>query len=336
MIYSEMFWRIIILVFSITGFFIALYVRTKKNKEEEKGMICPFYTKCDTVVKSTHATFLGFPVEVLGMLYYGALFLSYLLLVLFPAISSPLFLFILLLATTGAFLFSVYLVCVQAFIIRAWCSWCLFSAGISLSIFLLTLLVSDFSLIQMLAEYKGLFVIMHALSGAIGVGTATVTDVFFFKFLKDYRISEEESENLKTLSQVIWFALGSLVLTGLCLYLPEASTLNESPKFLIKQIIVFVLITNGVFLNLLVQPKLVHISFGEPHNHKKGELHHLRKLAFALGAVSLTSWYTTFILGSLRNVTLSFSELAVIYLSLLLVGIIGSQIFEYRVSRRKI
>lgn len=334
MMFPDSVWRAILCVLAIIGFAVAAYLRSKKHKEH--GVVCPFRTKCDTVIQSGHAKFMGVPVEMLGMLYYGVLAASYATLAFVPEAATPLFLFVLLLATTGALFFSLYLVAIQAFVIRAWCAWCLLSAFVSLSIFALTLLTSDFGLVHLLAEYKAFFVILHALSAAIGVGAASITDVFFFKFLKDYRISEDEADTMKTLSQVIWFALGALVLTGLCLYLPEAARLNETPKFLLKTLIVLVLIGNGVVLNLLIQPKLVHISFGEPHHHMKGELHHLRKLSFALGAISIISWYTVFILGSLRSVALSFSQLSVIYLSILLIGIIGSQVFEYRVSNKQL
>lgn len=127
---------------------------------------------------------------------------------------------------------------------------------------------------------------------------------------------------------MIWFALALLVLTGLGLYLPEAEELNQSAKFLVKMIVVAVIIVNGAFLNLLVAPKLVKISFGEKHKHQPGELHRERKIAFALGAISVVSWYSAFILGMLRKLPLEFSSLLLIYLFILGGAIIGSQFME--------
>jgi len=177
---------------------------------------------------------------------------------------------------------------------------------------------------------------LHLIAAAIGLGGATITDVFFFKFLKDFKISESESEILRTLSQVIWFTLALIVLTGIGLYLPASERLLISSKFLVKMIVVGVIIINGAFLNLLISPKLVHISFGESHHHESGELHRLRKLAFALGAISSVSWYSAFILGSLRRLSFSFQELLGIYLILVVIAVIGSQVIERRLVKRAV
>src|SRR3989344_1202701 len=109
-----------------------------------------------------------------------------------------------------------------------------------------------------------------------------------------------------------------------------------SSTFLVKQIIVLVIILNGTFLNLFISPKLINISFGEPHVHKEHELNYLRRLAFALGAISITSWYSVFILGSLHSVTLKFGEILGIYLVVIFVAVIFSQVFESLISKRKI
>ena len=99
-------------------------------------------------------------------------------------------------------------------------------------------------------------------------------------------------------------------------------------------IVVGVIILNGAFLNLLISPRLVHISFGKRHPHEPGELHHLRKLAFALGAVSIVSWYSAFILGALRRLSFSFIELLSAYLVIVALAVIGSQITERRFAKK--
>ena len=140
---------------------------------------------------------------------------------------------------------------------------------------------------------------------------------------------------MHTLSQVIWFALALLVLTGLGLYLPEAEELNQSAGFLVKMTVVTVLFINGAFLNLLVAPKLVKISFGEKHKHQSDKLRYVRKIAFALGAVSIVSWYSVFILGMLlRKIPLDFLSLLLIYLLLLGGAIVTSQFMERIFAKR--
>ena len=138
---------------------------------------------------------------------------------------------------------------------------------------------------------------------------------------------------LHSLSQVIWFALAILVVTGIGLYLPESGRLNESPKFLMKLIVVSVLIINGSFLNLLVTPKLVRISFGAPHDHEPGELTVARRLALAMGAISIVSWYSAFFLGYFDKAPAEFSMMIAIYIGLLAIGVVVSQILEHKLVR---
>ena len=57
-------------------------------------------------------------------------------------------------------------------------------------------------------------------------------------------------------------------------------------------------------------------------------MHHIRKIAFALGAISIVSWYSAFILGMLRTLPIEFSSLLLIYLFILGGAIIGSQFME--------
>src|SRR3989338_3120849 len=319
-------WHIILIFAAFGGFLLAFYIRHKKQARET--VICPLDSDCAAVLSSDYSTFFGLPIDILGLLYYGIVAVGYALFLAFPALASPLAVFGVLTLTITAFLFSLYLTFIQAFALKQWCAWCLMSAGICAIIFATALSVSEFGFISLLDRYHDLIVIGHFLGVALGLGAATITDIFFFKFLKDFRISEWEAEVMRTLSQIIWFALALLVLTGLGLYLPVAEELNQSAKFLVKMVVVAVIIINGAFLNLLVAPKLVKISFGEKHRHATGELHHIRKIAFALGAISIVSWYSAFILGMLRTLPIEFSSLLLIYLFILGGAIIGSQFME--------
>ena len=230
--------------------------------------------------------------------------------------------------TTAAFLFSLYLTFIQGFVLREWCEWCLVSAFLCAAIFILALRSIPLGLFEFLGEVHTSILVLHGLAAAVGVGAATVTDVLFFKFLKDLRISAEESDILKSVSQVIWLALAVLVVTGLALWLPDAERLNESSKFLVKMTIVAAIIVNGALLNLWIAPKLIRISFGERHAHIPGELRHIRRLAFALGAVSITSWYSAFILGSLRSIDIAFWPLLGLWAAVVAAAAAISQIAD--------
>jgi len=237
--------------------------------------------------------------------------------------------------TLGAFLFSGYLTFIQAFSLKQWCTWCLGSAGLSTTIFILSSFVVDFSVItEFLTAVKPVITGFHLLGFALGLGAATIGDIFFFKFLKDLRISERESNTLRTISQVVWFGLGLLVISGVGLVLTDPALYLASTKFMSKMIIVGVIAINGAFLNLYITPLLVKISFGDKHEHSPGELHHERGLAYAAGAISMVSWYSAFVLGLTRKLPVSLWAALVTYFVILVIAIAGSQIVEQRIATR--
>ncbi|MEX2054859.1 MAG: hypothetical protein WD972_01630, partial [Candidatus Andersenbacteria bacterium] len=249
-----------------------------------------------------------------------------------PANTTPLVIATVL-VSTSAFLFSLYLTFIQGVTLRQWCTWCLCSAALCTLIFLLNLSTFNYNIIPLLAEWQRPILALHLLGIAFGLGGASITDTLFFKFLKDWRISHEESNVMKTLSQVIWLGIAIVVVSGVGLYLPQADYLNHSSKFLLKMVVVGVIIVNGAFLNLFISPQLTSISFGGPNYMARGKLHRLRQIAFALGSISATSWYTAFILGIVRNIPLPFTMLLIIYLCLLAGAITCSQILGYWLIR---
>jgi uncharacterized membrane protein len=289
---------------------------------------------CDEVTRSRYSRFFGVPVELLGVLYYGGVSAFYIFYKLvFGVAIHPTTLFITSAVTCFAFIFSLYLVFIQSFVLRKWCTWCLFSAGFSTLIFIVVMSSVQIDFIALLAKYRTVVIVLHALAAAVGLGTATITDVFFFRFLKDYRISKDEHELMTTLSNIIWCALGIMVVTGIGLFLPKADIFLHSSKFLLKMTALLVIIVNGGFLNLLISPKMMELDFTGAHDHEKGELRFMRKLSFALGAISITSWYLVFMLGLLKSIPLDYRLAVVLYVALLFGAIGMSQVVERNMRR---
>lgn len=322
----------LVVVTALGGLSLASYIHYKKKRRQP--ITCPLDSDCDTVVHSEYAYFLGLPVELLGMFYYGLIAVVYGAFLFAPAVNTSLVVFLILGASIVAFFFSLYLTFVQAVAIKEWCTWCLISAGLSTLVLLFSLAGLRFGLIALLEEYQEVVKIMHLFGIALGVGGATIANVFFFKFLKDLRISENEADNMRTLSQVIWFALAVLVLSGIGTYLPHFSALNASSNFLVKTAALAVLVAVGAVLNIFIAPRLVRISFGAEHDHEPGELHRARKFAFALGVISLLSWYAVFVLSVARAELLSTFTLFLLYALTLVIGVIASQLIERSFSRR--
>jgi hypothetical protein len=111
--------------------------------------------------------------------------------------------------------------------------------------------------------------------------------------------------------------------------------LNSAPHFQMKMVIVGIIIINGAFLNLYIAPKLVAISFGDAHEHMSGELHRARRAAFAMGAVSATSWYSVFLIGVAGRSPVPFTTLLGIYLIVVSLAIASSQVIEHRLGKKR-
>lgn len=326
---------IFIVLAAFAGIILTVYIHQKKR--HHAPMVCPLGSDCGAVIHSEFSTFFGVPVELWGMFYYAAIFASYVAILAVPQSVDWGLLYLAVSLSLGAFLFSGYLTFIQGFTLKQWCTWCLTSAGLCSVIFGLSLFgVAEFmpAFGVLLAANKGFIVGVHLFGLAIGLGGATMADMFFFKFLRDLRISEREAEVLRSISQFIWLGLAILVVSGIGLVLPDSAFYFSSPKFQVKMLVVLVVIVNGAFLNLYITPKLIHISFGDPHKHYQGELRRDRRLAYALGAVSAISWYSAFILGLMHTSPMSFQAMLAIYVAVLAVAITTSQIMERIIARR--
>ena len=91
---------------------------------------------CEVVQTSDYAVFIGVPVPAWGTAWYAAVLVAALMLASGRArggVAAPL----LGLLTVGGLAFSVYLTWIEAFVLEAWCRWCVASAVLTVLIFLL-------------------------------------------------------------------------------------------------------------------------------------------------------------------------------------------------------
>lgn len=180
-------------------------------------------------------------------------------------------------------------------------------------------------------EHTTLFLMFHLIGVALGMGGATITDILFFNFLRDYKISKKEAEVMGMLSNIIMGALVLLYLSGIALFLSNPEKFWNSPAFLAKATILIVLTANGLIMHKWIAPHMVHMSFITHPFESHRQMHTLRKLAFALGAISFTSWYSVFFIASLKSYTTDFAlpDYLKIYSAVLLSAIITSQILQH-------
>ncbi len=187
------------------------------------------------------------------------------------------------------------------------------------------------------AEYQRLFLTFHILSVVIGMGGATITDILFFSFLKDFKISKKEADVVSILSNVITAAMLLLYVTGICIYLSDIPKYSVSPAFFSKTVIVAALTVNGILLHAYVAPRMIHISFLKKEFGAKHVIHRLRGVAFAMGAVSFSSWYFVFFLSMLKRMLpawVSYAHILGAYAAVVLLAVLVSQVVQRMYHRR--
>lgn len=190
-------------------------------------------------------------------------------------------------------------------------------------------------MIDFFISIKPVMVVIHALGAAVGLGAVVVTDALFFSFLKNFKISPKEDSVLRTVSLVIWGAIGVLLITGIGLYLSGPLDYLAKSKFLIKVIVFVIIVINGVLLNWILTPFLKKIAFGPIFTTPSLKIRLLRRLAFASGALSITSWLVVFLLGSVRSIPLTIGQGLVGYALLAGTAILGSQIYASWLRHKK-
>jgi uncharacterized membrane protein len=117
--------RMVIAILALIGVLISVYLTL--HKFGVIGTLVCGTGSCETVQSSKWAVFMGVPVPLLGLAGY----LTMLIIALIGLQPRPddrkisLLLFVL---ADAAFVFTLYLTYLEAFVIHAWCRWCIVSA----------------------------------------------------------------------------------------------------------------------------------------------------------------------------------------------------------------
>lgn len=314
------------------GLGVALYIYY--TKRYHKQLVCPIGSDCNAVITSRYAKFLGVPLEYWGMFYYAVIIAAYVILIFAPQLLSEIFLSGLIMLTAAAFFFSLYLLFVQAFLLRQWCIWCLLSAMLSIMIFIISLASVDFA-VAFLAEITTVIGAVHALGFTLGMGGATTALFLFYRFLRDLDIDESELQTLKGISELVWLGLALILVSQFVSFVAYTETLARSGPFLVQTIALFVAAVSGAALMIIFAPFLAVIPFNETaKNHHHSPLESLRKPVFITGAVALSSWYFAFIMN--YSPKYEPTVLLLTYIAVLAVAVTTALFWEKSISRTKI
>ena len=125
-----------LIILASIGFGVSFYIfYTKKN---DKPMHCVIGQDCDAVVKSKYGKTFGVENTIPGMLYYTLIFAYGIALLSNRNLFKPdIVYYSIVIASIASVLFSVYLIAVQAFVLKKWCEYCIVSSAASLAILLI-------------------------------------------------------------------------------------------------------------------------------------------------------------------------------------------------------
>lgn len=131
------FLRWAVLAFSAVGIVDAAYLSYARLTHT--GLTCTVFDGCNAVAGSSYSVLLGIiPLAYLGLVFYLAIFALGIALFFYD---RPIVRILLLAATSIGIVSSGYFLYVQAVLINAYCLYCVISAGLSIVLFILALVL---------------------------------------------------------------------------------------------------------------------------------------------------------------------------------------------------
>ena len=167
--------------------------------------------------------------------------------------------------------------------------------------------------------------VAHVLAVVFGMGGALMCDLLFTFFSRDKKLDKTEINTLTILRSVVAYGLLTIIISGAFVFLSDTEKYMASAKFLAKMSILAVLILNGYLLNKYIWPHILDRAFFTLKKERN-----IRRLAFASGAVSVTSWLAVCALGTLKKVTMPYSEIMLIYLGVVTIALLCALYLERR------
>ena len=132
--------EVLLILFSVLGFFISYYIWRKAVHNKEKLVCLIGDGDCDKVVKSKYGHLFGIDNTILGMLYYVFIFLLAFIMIFYPSFLAFNYFILGEKIITGLSAgLSVLLTFIQIGIIKKICEYCMFANAINVLIFLVVM-----------------------------------------------------------------------------------------------------------------------------------------------------------------------------------------------------
>lgn len=278
---------------AVVGFAAAANIWDAKHNDRK--LACPTTSDCNTVVTGPYSKFLGISLEYWGMAYFLLLIPIYVTLIFVPELFTSLMIWGVVVFSLLAGVFSLYLIFIQAVLIKEWCLWCLLSAAMSLVICVFSL-VSLEAASELIAARMDIIVYIQYLGYIFGVGGTTASVFLFANFLKDDKIDEKELSALKGVFEMVWIGFVFVLASQFLLFagFPELANLSS---FVVQIIALLVAGISSAVLMIILSPFLIYVPFSGSENEKEessDSFAALRLPVLVCGSVIIVSWYMAF------------------------------------------
>jgi hypothetical protein len=166
-----------------------------------------------------------------------------------------------------------------------------------------------------------IFHIFHGWHSVMTLGTVICLDLIFLSTQNAPFVQKHIIPLFPKISKVIWIGLSLDLISTLLIY-PEAIALT--PRFYFAQIVVGILIINGILLSGAITRRMLK---NVEEGHKEKTIF-WEKFATVAGAISITSWMAITFVDQFHNMTVPLPLLLLIYLITILFIIIGHEIWN--------
>jgi hypothetical protein len=320
-----------LLVFALSGAAIVFYAFLKRLKKEKKE---PPYNphKDDPVIHIKNKLFFEIPVEKILLGYFILVLFTYITRLFFGDWFPEVDLVVLYLSGL-IFFIAIFKMTMSVGVVNKFSPWLMISLILSLVIFIFTYWNITGNFVDLLSNTREYHLAVHLLGLAMGLGGTLVIDIMFSHFMRKYTISKRESVIMHLVSQMIILGLFLLLLSGAALALIDLEAFLDNPRFIMKMIAVLVVMLNGAALNLYLTPQMKKISLKE---EDRGRYEKLTKISFALGAISIVSWLSAFLLAMLKELfDMPLTTLLTGYVVLLIIATAGSQLAKVYYEKKE-
>ena len=181
--------------------------------------------------------------------------------------------------------------------------------------------ISYYTDLHGLPTNESFFHVFHGFHSIFTLGTVLCLDFMFLSTQNAPFVQKHLFPLFPQISKVIWIGL-SLDLLSTLLIFPEAALLT--PRFYFAQIVVGVLIINGILLSGIITRRILK-------NIKEGHIERSirwERFATVAGAISITSWMSITFVDHFHDLDISLVLLFGLYVLVIAVIIIGHEIWN--------